>query len=91
MKVQILVLMEALVHQSKNLVFSINFSESRTKFCLSLQYSGDNSLMFVSGKEISKFKVNNENLNFTRYFCLGSIFNGFGATESRDVFIKKCV
>ena len=62
-----------------------NFSKSKTKFCLSLYYNGDNSYLFVNGKEIFKFKVDNENVYLPTQFYLGSIFNGFGATESREV------
>ena len=43
--------------------FSINFSKASTKFCLSFYYNGDNSYLFVNGKEISKFKANNKNVN----------------------------
>ena len=32
--------------------FSINFSAANTKFCLSLDYNGENSYLFVNGKEI---------------------------------------
>ena len=35
--------------------------------------------------EIFKFKVDNENVNFQTQFCLGSILNGFTATESGEV------
>ena len=41
--------------------------------------------MLVDGKEIFKFKADNENVNFTTQFCLGSISNGFSATDSRQV------
>ena len=44
--------------------------------------------MFVNGKEIIKFKANSKNLNFPTRFCLGSIFDGFSATESREVFFN---
>ena len=37
--------------------FSINFSKAITKFCLSLNYNGDNSYLFVNGKRIYKFKA----------------------------------
>ena len=36
---------------------SINFSKEKTKFCLSLHYSGGNSYLFLSGTEIIKFKA----------------------------------
>ena len=32
--------------------YSINFTESRKKFCLSLHYNGANSYLFVNGVEI---------------------------------------
>ena len=44
--------------------FSVNFSEEKTKFCLSLHNSGDNSYLFVNGEKIYKFKANNKNVNF---------------------------
>ena len=68
--------------------FSINFSKSNTKFCLSLHYNADDSYLFVNGKEIFKFKANNKNVNFSTQFCLGSISNGFSATESREVSLN---
>ena len=81
-----MVLIEALVHQKKK--FRINFSKVNTKFCLSLRYNADNSYFFVNGKEIFKFKGNNKNVNFPTQFCLGSISNGFSATESREVSLN---
>ena len=44
--------------------------------------------MFVNGKEIFKFKADNGNVNFPTQFCLGSISNGFGATDYREVSLK---
>ena len=51
--------------------FSINFSDANTKFCLSLHYNGDNSYLFVNGKEIFKFKADYKNVNFATQFFLG--------------------
>ena len=31
-------------------------------FCLSLHYNGDNSYLFVNGKEVTKFKAKNSEL-----------------------------
>ena len=31
--------------------FGINFSKTKTKFCLSFHYNGDNSYLFVKGKK----------------------------------------
>ena len=39
-------------------------------------------------KKIFKLKVNNGNVYFPSQFCLGSISNGFSATESREVFFN---
>ena len=64
--------------------FSINFTKTRTTFCLNLHYNGGDSYFI----EIFKFKVNNGNVNFPTQFCLGSTSNGFGATESREVSLK---
>ena len=60
---------------------SINFRKANTKFCLSLHYNTDNSYLFVNGKEIFKFKVDNRNVKFPIQFYRGSISNGFSATE----------
>ena len=38
-------------------MYSINFSETGARFCLSLHYNGDNSYLFVNGKEMIKFKA----------------------------------
>ena len=57
----------------------------QTKFCLSLHYNADNSYLFVNGKEIFIFKADNRNANFPNQFYIGSISNGFSATESREV------
>ena len=35
-----------------------------TKFCLSLHYNADDSYLFVNGKEIFKFKTDNNYVNF---------------------------
>ena len=48
---------------------SINFSQVKTKFCLSLHYH-DNSYLFVNGKEICKFKADNKNVNFPIQCCI---------------------
>ena len=71
--------------------FSINFIKGNTKFCLSLHYYADNSYLFVSEKEIFKFKADNKNVNFPTQFCLGSISNWFSASESREVSLNRKV
>ena len=38
-------------------MYSINFTVTKNKFCLSLHYNGGNSYLFVNGAEIIKFKT----------------------------------
>ena len=38
-------------------MYSTNFSADNEKVCLSLHYNGDNSYLFVNGKEIHKLKA----------------------------------
>ena len=38
-------------------MYSIIFTVTKKKFCLSLHYNGANSCLFVNGTEIYKFKV----------------------------------
>ena len=71
--------------------FSINFTKSNTKFYLSLHNNSDNSYLFFSEKEIIKFKADNKNVNFLTRFCLGSISDGFNATEFREVSLNRNV
>ena len=54
---------------------------------MSLHYNADNSYL-KSLLEIFKFKAYNKNVNFPTQFCLGSISNGFIATESREVYLN---
>ena len=68
--------------------FSINFTEAKTKFCLSLHYNGGNSYFFVSRKEICEFKTYNGNVNYPTQFCLGNISNEFDDVDSKKVSLK---
>ena len=38
-------------------MYSPNFSTENKTFCLSLHYNGNNSYLFVNGKEVTKFKA----------------------------------
>ena len=46
-------------------MYSINFTKTNTKFCLSLHYNGDNSYLFVNGTEIFKFKAKDSEIEAT--------------------------
>ena len=56
--------------------YSINFSKSNTKFCLSLHYNEANNYLFVNGTEIHKFKAKNSKI-VANPLCLGNISEDF--------------
>ena len=43
-------------------MYSINFTVTKKKFCLSLHYNRANSYLFVNGTEIIKFKAKDSNI-----------------------------
>ena len=53
-------------------MYSINFTVTKKKFCLSLHYNGGNSYSFVNGTEIVKFKAKDSAV-VTSPLCLGNI------------------
>ena len=52
-------------------MYSINFTVTGKKFCLSLNYNGANSYLFVNGKDIHKFKAKYSETVATP-LCLGN-------------------
>ena len=53
-------------------MYTINFTVTKNKFCLSLHYNGGNSYLFVNGTEIYKFKAKHSAIVETP-LCLGNI------------------
>ena len=53
-------------------MYSINFTVTKNKFCLSLHYNRANSYLFVNGTEIYKFKAKDSKIVATP-LCLGNI------------------
>ena len=53
-------------------MYSINFTVTKKKFCLSLHYNGGNSYLFVNGTEICKFKAKDSEI-VASPLCLGNI------------------
>ena len=53
-------------------MYSINFTVTKKKFCLSLHYNGGNSYLFVNGTEIIKFKAKDSEI-VASSLCLGNI------------------
>ena len=52
--------------------YSINFTEQRKKFCLSLHYNESNNYLFVNGVQIYQFKAKDSEL-VAYLLCLGNI------------------
>ena len=53
-------------------MYSPNFSAENKIFCLSLHYNGNNSYLFVNGKEVTKFKAKKSKIKANQ-LTLGSI------------------
>ena len=53
-------------------MYSINFTVTKKRFCLSLHYNGSNSYLFVNGTEIYKFKAKDSEI-VPSPLCLGNI------------------
>ena len=53
-------------------MFSINFTLTKKKFCLSLHYNEGNSYLFVSGTEIYEFKAKESEV-LVGPICLGNL------------------
>ena len=58
------------------ITYSINFTKSKVKFCLSLHYNGDNSYLFVNGTKICKFNAKDSEI-VPYPLCLGNISKDF--------------
>ena len=57
-------------------MYSPNFTVDNKTFCLGLHYNGDNSYLFVNGKEIHKFKAKDSEM-VPYPLCLGGLFKDF--------------
>ena len=53
-------------------IYSISFTVTKNKFCLSLHCNGANSYFFVNGAEIYKFKAKDSEIAATPFY-LGNI------------------
>ena len=62
-------------------MYSPNFTVDNKIFCLSLHYNGDNSYLFVNGREVMKCKANNSELIKYR-LCLEGLSKDYD-TDSR--------
>ena len=62
-------------------MYSQNFTQPSTKFVLSLHYNGDNSYLFVNGKQELKFKAKTESL-VKEKLCIGNLIDKWSTSES---------
>ena len=63
-------------------MYSINFTVTIKKFCLSLHYNGANSYLFVNGTEIIKFKAKDAEI-VASPVCLGNISNDWSTNNMK--------
>ena len=63
-------------------MYSINFTLTKKKFCLSLDYNGANSYLFVNGTEIYKFKAE-ESETVASPLCSGNISKDWSADNMK--------
>ena len=63
-------------------MYSINFTENNTKFCLSLHYNRPNSYLFVTGVQIIKLKAEGSKV-LTTPLNLGSISKDFSVDDMK--------
>ena len=62
---------------------SINFSEAKTKFSLSLHCNRDNNYLYVNKTQIHKFRAH-DNIRWYM-FCLGSVLKLFTIDEESEI------
>ena len=63
-------------------MYSINFTENNKRLCLSLDYNGASSYLFVNGKEIHKFKAKDSEI-VRNILCLGNVWKDFSADNMK--------
>ena len=69
-------------------MYSINFTVTKNKFCLSLHYNGANSYLFVNGTKIYKFKAKDSEI-VTSPLCLGNISEDWSADNMKKTGCKE--
>ena len=63
-------------------MYSVTFSEVEASFCLSLYYNRDNSIFFVNGREMIKFKAKDSEI-VEDPLCLGNISENFSESNMK--------
>ena len=63
-------------------MYSINVTENKKKFCLTLHYNGANSYLFINGTEIHTFKSKGSEI-VASPLCLGNISKDFSVDNMK--------
>ena len=69
-------------HCMQKKIFSQNFTAANKKNVLSLHYNGDNSYLFVNGKQELKFKAKDDQI-VKEILCLGNISDDWTAANAQ--------
>ena len=64
-------------------MYSITFTKKNTNFCLSLNYNGANSYLFVKGTQIIKFKAKDYEIK-AYVLCLGNISKDWSNNNMKE-------
>ena len=67
-------------------IYSQKFTQSSKKFVLSLHYNGNDSYLFVNGRQELKFKAKDDQLIIDK-LCLGNLSNEWTKSESEKTGI----
>ena len=76
------------IYSEKN--FYRNFTDPGKKFVLSLHYNGDESYLFVNGRQELKFKCKTDQL-FKEKLCLGNLSDQWTTSESEKTGLYEYV
>ena len=71
-------------------MYSINFTVTKKKFCLSFHYNGANSYLFVNGTEIYKFRAKDSEI-VASPLCLGNISEDWSTDNMKKTEFNGCV
>ena len=71
-------------------MYSINFTVTNKKCCLSLYYNGANIYLFVNGTEIYKFKAKDSDI-LVGPICLGNISKDWSVDNMKITGFTGCV
>ena len=69
------------LHYMRKKIYSQNFTQPNKKFILSLHCNGDDSYLFVNGKQEFKFKCKTESL-VKEKLCIGNLSDKWTTRES---------